>query len=131
MMHDSTRRSTLWTQAANIRRKFEWQHGHGAVGKVNAGAAQMSFVIQGRAWRNVVGHVRDVDLQFEVAFFQLVDGDSVIEITGGLTVNSNDGGSRGNRGACKASAARDDRFGFLSFFKNIRRKKCAGDGICG
>ena len=37
----------LRAKTANVRRKFEREHGHGAVGKVDAGAAQVSFVIEG------------------------------------------------------------------------------------
>ncbi len=47
--HDARQHQTLdlRTQAANVRREFEREHGHGAVGEINAGAAQVRFVIEG------------------------------------------------------------------------------------
>ena len=68
-LHDAGKHQAVdvRAQAADIGRKFERQHGHGAIGKVDAGAAQASFLIEADAGRDVVRDVGDVDLQFVVA----------------------------------------------------------------
>ena len=57
----------LRTQAANIGREFERQHGDGAVGKINAGAAKTRFLIERRIRGYVLGDVGDVNLQFVIS----------------------------------------------------------------
>ncbi len=81
----------LRAQAANVGREFERQHGDGAVGKIDAGAAQAGFPIERRVGGYVLSDVGDVDLQFVVAVFELADVDGVVEIAGGFTVDSDDG----------------------------------------
>ncbi len=80
----------LRAQAADVGRKLERQHGHGAVGKIDAGAAQSRLLIEGRAGRDVVGDVGDVDLKFVVAVSSMPDGDGVVEVARGLAVDSDD-----------------------------------------
>ena len=50
------------TQAANVGGEFERQHGHGAVGKVDAGAAQAGFLIERGVGRDVLRDIGDVHL---------------------------------------------------------------------
>ena len=49
-------------QAANVGGEFERKHGHGAVGKVDAGAAQAGFLIERGVGRDVLRDIRDVHL---------------------------------------------------------------------
>jgi hypothetical protein len=81
----------LGPQAADVGREFERQHGDGAVGEIDAGAAQAGFLIERRIGRHVLGHVGDVDLEFVVAVFELADVDGVVEIAGGFSVDGDDG----------------------------------------
>ena len=90
-MQESTRRSTSRAQAANVGRELERQHGDGAVGEIDAGAAQTGFLIERRVGGHVLGYVGDVDLQFVVAVFELADVDGVVEIAGGFSVDGDDG----------------------------------------
>ena len=60
-------------QAADVGGEFERKHGHGAIGKINTGAAQASFLIERRVRRDVVGDVGNVHLKLKVAVFQLAD----------------------------------------------------------
>src|SRR5208337_4265432 len=78
-------------QAANVGREFERQHGNGAVGEIDAGAAQTGFLIERRVGGYVLGDVGDVDLQFVVAVFELADVDGVVEIARGFSVDGDDG----------------------------------------
>ena len=57
----------LRTQAAHVGGELDGKHGHGAIGKVDRGAAQARLEIDGRLLANVVGDVGDVDLELEVA----------------------------------------------------------------
>src|SRR5271167_4291340 len=65
--------------------------------------------------------VGDVHLQFEVAVFQLADGDGVVEIAGGDAVDGDDG-QIAEITSLLRFARWDDRFRSLSFFENVRRK---------
>ena len=78
------------TQAANIGGKLERQHGDGAVGKVNAGAAQAGFLIECRARRDILGHVGDVDLQLKIAVFRFANCDRVVEVARRFAVDGDD-----------------------------------------
>src|ERR1700677_115030 len=73
-------------QAADIRRKLKWKHRHGAIGEIDAGAPKPRFLIERRVGRDVVGHVRDMYLQFVVAALDLTDGDCVVEVARGFAV---------------------------------------------
>ena len=81
----------LRAQAANVGREFERQHGDGAVGEIDAGAAQAGFLIERRVWGYVLRYVGDVDLQFVVAVFELADVDGIVEIARGFSVDGDDG----------------------------------------
>src|SRR5580698_1971547 len=80
----------LRTQATNVGGEFERQHGHGAVGKIDAGAAQAGFLIKRGTGSHVVSDVGDVDLELEVAIAELAYGDGVVEIAGGFAVDGDD-----------------------------------------
>ena len=60
-------------QAADVGGEFERQHGDGAVGKVDAGAAQAGFLIERGVGRDVLGDVGDVDLQFVIVVGEHAD----------------------------------------------------------
>ena len=81
----------LRAQAAEVGRKFERQHRDGAVGKIDAGAAQARFLVERRVGRDVVGDVGDMHLQFIVVVFELANVDSIVEVAGGLAVDGDDG----------------------------------------
>jgi hypothetical protein len=74
-------------QAADIGGKLKRQHRHGAIGEIDAGAAQPRLLIEKRLGRDVVGHVRYVDLEFVVAVFGLPYGDGVVEVARGFAVD--------------------------------------------
>ena len=65
-LHDATEDETVFlrAQAADAGRKLLRQHGDGAIGKVDAVAAQAGFEIERGVELNVFGHVGDVDLEF-------------------------------------------------------------------
>src|SRR5207302_2879573 len=70
--------------------KFEREHGDGAVGEVDAGAAQAGFPIQGGVGRDVLSNVGDVDLQFEIVIGEHADQDCVVEVAGGFSIDGDD-----------------------------------------
>src|ERR1022692_2571619 len=80
----------LRAQAADVGREFERQHGDGAVGEIDAGAAQTGFLIERRVGRYILGYVGDVDLEFVVSVFELADVDRVVEIARGFSVDGDD-----------------------------------------
>ena len=92
-LHDARHHQAvhLRTQAADIGRKLERKHGHGAIGKIDAGAAQARFLIERRIRRDVVGHVGDVHLQLKVAVLQMLHDHRVVEIARRLAVDGDDG----------------------------------------
>ena len=92
-LHDARHHQAvhLRAQAADIGRKLERKHGHGAIGKIDAGAAQAGFLIERRIRSNVVGHVGDVHLQLEVSILQMLHDHGVIEIARGLSIDSDNG----------------------------------------
>ena len=117
-------------QAADVGRKLERQHGHGAIGEIDAGAAQPRLLIEGRIGRDVVGHVRDVYLQFVVAALDLPDGDGVVEVAGGFAVDGHDRESA--EIAPLLNFGRwNDGFNALRFVEHLRRENDAADEICG
>ncbi len=91
-LHDAGKHEpvNMRAQAADIGRKLKRQHGHGAIGEINAGAAQPRFLIERRVGRDVVGHVGDMYLEFVVPALDLPDSDGIVEVTGGLTVDGDD-----------------------------------------
>ena len=78
-------------EAADVSRELERQHGHGAVWKVDAGAAQARFLVERGFGRNVLGNVGDVDLQLEISVCESADRDGVVEVTRGFSVDGDDG----------------------------------------
>ena len=78
-------------QAADVGGELLREHGDGAVGEVDAGAAQAGFEIEIGAGANVFGDVGDVDLQLVAAVGALGDEDSVVEVAGGFAVDGDDG----------------------------------------
>ncbi len=66
------------------------QHGHRAVGKIDAGAAQAGLGIDGRARPHVVAHVGDVHLQGVVPVGQPVHPHGIVEIARRLAVDGHD-----------------------------------------
>ncbi len=81
----------LRIQRANAVRKLFRKHRHGAIGKINGGAAQARFAIERGAAANVMRDVRDVDLQLEMAVRQARDVHGVVEIARCFAVNGDDG----------------------------------------
>ena len=77
-------------QRADVGRELERQHRDGAVGEVDAGAAQAGLGVDGRCRAHVVADVGDVDVQRVVAVGELVDPDGVVEVAGGLAVDGDD-----------------------------------------
>ena len=64
-LHDATEHEAVFigTKAADVGRKLLGQHGDGAIGKINAGAAEAGFEIECRAGKDVLGYVGDVNLK--------------------------------------------------------------------
>ncbi len=81
----------LRAQTANVGGEFEGQHGHGAIGEIDAGAAQAGFVVERGAWRDIVGDVGNVHLKLEVTVVEEADGDGVVEVARGFAVDGHDG----------------------------------------
>src|SRR5581483_10024103 len=101
--------------------KLDRQHGDSAVGEVNAGTAQPRLRVKRRTIGDVVGHVRDVHLQFEVAVGEAAGKDSVVEVAGGLAVNGHD------RQVAEVAAAAQFRRGnhvleLFGFFQHLGRE---------
>src|SRR5262249_2785414 len=57
----------LGPQAADVGRELERQHGHGAIGKIDGRPTLAGFFIDSGAVFNIVGNVRDVDVEFVIA----------------------------------------------------------------
>src|SRR5579872_1996242 len=111
----------LRAQAADVGREFEREHGHGAVGKVDTGAAQAGLLIEGTRGRDVLRDVGNVDLQLEIIVGQHADQDGVVEIAGSFAIDGND-----RQSAEVATAAEfrawDRRGHLLRFFERGRGK---------
>ena len=108
-------------QTADVGREFERQHGNSTVGEIDAGAAKTGFLIQRRIWRNVLGDVGDVDLEFVVSVFELANVDGVVEIAGGFSVDGDDGEMAVVAAAAQGLGA-DGRFDRLRFFDDGGRE---------
>src|SRR5260370_20754476 len=111
----------LRVERADVGRELEGQHGNGAIGKIDAGAAQTGFDVDRRARTNVVAHVGDMDVQGEIAAGQLVDPDGVVEIARCFAVD------RDHFPAPKIAPAfelwrRDDERDVLGLLNSVRRK---------
>ena len=58
------------------------QHGHNAVGHIDRGRPIEGFLVQLRAFFDIVGHICDMDAQLKVAIFQTLDMDSIVQVLG-------------------------------------------------
>ena len=67
------------------------KHGDGAVGEIDAGAAQASFLVERGAVADVVRDVGDMHLQVPRAIFATLDVHGVVEVAGGFAVDGDDG----------------------------------------
>ena len=81
-LHDAAQHQAVFVgaQAADVGRELLRQHGNGAVGKVDAGAAQARFEIEIGAGAHILGYVGDVDLQFVAAVGAFGDEDRIVEV---------------------------------------------------
>ena len=80
----------LRDQGTDVGRELERQHRDGAVGEVDAGAAQARFAIDRAAGRDVMAHIGNVDLQRVVAVRQFVHQDRIVEIARRFAVDGHD-----------------------------------------
>src|SRR5262249_44620227 len=111
----------MGAQAADVGGKFQRQHGHGAIGEVNAGAAQARFLIERRIRSDVVGDVGDVHLQLEVAVFEAGNEHGIVEVASAFSVDGD------NRQVAKVAplaqlGGGDDGLDGLGFIQDFRRK---------
>ena len=92
-LHDATEDQAVFmgAKAADVGGEFLRQHGDGAIGKVDAVAAQTGFQIEGGVGLDVFGHVGDVDLELVAAVGAIGDENGVIEVAGGFAVDGDDG----------------------------------------
>ena len=65
-LHDAGEDEAIFrgAEAADVGGELLRQHGDGAIGEVDGGAAQARFEVERRTGRDVLRHVGDVDLQF-------------------------------------------------------------------
>ena len=68
-LHDAAEDEAVFVraQAADVGGELLGQHGDGAIGKVDAGAAQARFEIEVGARADILGDVGDVDLELVAA----------------------------------------------------------------
>ena len=78
-------------QAADAVRELQRQHGHGAVGEIDGSAPQARLAVQGGAGLDVVGHIRDVNVEQVVAPSQALDVHRIVKVLRGLAVDGDDG----------------------------------------
>ena len=90
--HQSRKRQTVHMrfERAYIRRKLVGQHGHGAVGKIDARPAQPRFGVHGSAGPHIVADIGDVHMQREMSVRQLVDPDSVVKVPRRFAIDGDD-----------------------------------------
>ena len=77
-------------QRAEVGGKLERQHGDSAVRKVDAGAAQACFRVDGAARFHVVADVGDMHLERVVAVGQAIHPHGIVEISRGFAVDGDD-----------------------------------------
>ncbi len=94
-LHDATQDQAVFVgaQAADIGRELLRQHGDGAVGEVNAGAAQAGFKIESGSGADVFGYVGDVNLELVAAIGAIGHQNRIVEIPRGFAVDGDDGQS--------------------------------------
>ena len=81
----------IGAEGAHAGGELRGEHGDGAVGEVDAGAAEAGFEVEVGSGADVVADVGDVDLEVPGAVGVWGDVDGVIEVAGGLAVNGDDG----------------------------------------
>ena len=59
-----------------------WQHGHYAVGHIDRGCPIEGFLVQLRAFFDIVGHICDMDTQLKVTIFQALDMNRIVQVLG-------------------------------------------------
>src|SRR5581483_5607734 len=77
-------------QRTDLGGQFDGQHGHSAVRKIYAGTAQARLGIDGGAGTDVMADVRNMYVQGEIAVFQALHPDRVVEVAGGFAVDGDD-----------------------------------------
>src|ERR1019366_7313272 len=105
----------------DIGRQFKRQHGHGAVRKVNTGAAQPRFLVECGVGGDVLCYVGDMHLQLEIAVGEIAHGDGVVKVARSLAVDGDDGQSAEIAAVAKF-LRRDDGAYILRLFKRCRGK---------
>ena len=92
-LHDAAEHEAVFVRAkaADVGRELLRQHGDGAIGEVDAGAAQAGFEIERGAGLNILGHVGDVNLKLVIRLGALADEDRVVEVRSGFAVDGDDG----------------------------------------
>ena len=92
-LHDATEHEAVFigAQAADVCRKLLGQHGDGAIGEIDAGAADAGFKVEGGAGADVLGHIGDVNLKLITTMGALADEHGVVEVARGLAVDGDDG----------------------------------------
>ena len=90
--HDASHGVTVFVgiEAADTVRQDRRQHGNDPVDEVDAGAAVIRFLVDGRARADVVTDVRDVDTQAEMAIRQADDVDGIVQVLGIFTINGDE-----------------------------------------
>ena len=78
-------------QTAHAGGELRRQHGDGAVGEVDGGAAQAGFEVEVGAGADVVADVGDVDLELPVAIRERLDENGVVEVARSFAVYGDDG----------------------------------------
>ena len=130
-LHDAAEDEAVFAgaQAADVGRELLREHGNGAIGEVDAGAAQARFEIEIGSCADVFGDVGDVDLEFVSAVGALGDENSIVEVAWRFAVDGDDG-------ECAEIAAAVD-FGVIEmgdgagFGQHFVRKDAREAGACG
>ena len=91
-LHDAAQHQAVFagSQAADVARELLREHWNGAIGKVDAGAAQARFEIEICSRTHIFGHVCNMYLQLIAAFCALVDEDSIVKVAGCFAVDGDD-----------------------------------------
>jgi hypothetical protein len=113
----------LRAQAANVGREFERQHGNGAVGEIDAGAAQAGFLIERRVGALRIARRRRCELAVRSCRFRVADVDGVVEIARGFAVDGDDG-----KLAVVAAMTRSSASGISDAMAALLRSLRAGSG---
>src|ERR1700683_448098 len=121
----------LRIEGADAVRKFLGKHRDGAQRKVDGCGAEVRFVVEGRAARNVIGDIGNMDLKLESSAGQFGNANGVVEIARCFAVNRHD-----RQSAKVASSAyigithllrNGARFGESFVRENVRKVMLADD----